>query len=233
MAVQVLRGAVCALVGAGLIAACGGSSGGSGSSSGNGVASKPPDAIVREANNAIAHASAVHVAGSISNNGVPLTLDLSLVSGKGGSGKLSEGGLAFRVISVGQNVYIQGTPAFWAHFAGAAVAHRLEGKWLKAPASGQFAPIASLTDMQQLFSKVLLSHGALKKAGTTTVNGQKVVAVKDSTQGGTLYVATVGPPYPVEVIKQGTSGGRIVFDHINQPVGLSPPAHFRNLSQLH
>jgi hypothetical protein len=229
MAIRVLRVTSCALLAVGALAACGGG----GASSGNGVASKSPDAIVRDANNAIARASAVHVAGSISNNGVPLTLDLSLVSGKGGSGQLSEGGLTFRVISVGASVYIQGSQAFLSHFAGPAAAQKYAGKWLKAPAAGQFAPIASLTNMQALFSRVLLSHGVLKKSGTTTVNGQQVIALRDSSQGGTLYVATTGPPYPVEVVKNGAGGGRIVFDRINQPVALSPPAQSRDLSKIH
>ena len=216
---------VCALLATVLLAACGGGSG-------NGVAAKPPNTIVQEANSAIAHASSVHVAGSISNNSVPLTLDLNLVSGKGGRGQLSEGGLTFRVITVGPSVYIQGTPAFWSHFAGATAARTLEGKWLKAPASGQFAPIAALTNMQLLFGKVLLSHGSLQKLGTSTVNGKQVIGVRDSKAGGILYVAATGRPYPVEVLKRGTGAGRIVFDQINHPVDLTPPTHFRNLAQL-
>lgn len=228
MRIRVLTAALCTLLTAGLISACGGGGG-----SDNGVADKPATAIVREANNAIARASSVHVAGSISSSSLPLTLDLNLVSGKGGQGKLSEGGLSFRVITVGQSVYIQGTPAFWSHFAGATVARTLDNKWLRAPASGQFAPIAALTNMQLLFGKVLLSHGSLEKVGTSTVNGQKVVGVRDSKAGGVLYVATTGRPYPVEVVKRGTGAGRIVFDRVNQPVDLSPPAHFRDLAQLH
>lgn len=223
MALKAIRGTVFALLTAGLIAACGGSSG-------TGLASKSPDVIVQEANNAIAHASSVHVSGSISNNSIPLTLDLSLVAGKGGTGALSEGGLTFRVITVGPSVYIQGTPAFWSHFAGPTVARKLDGQWLRAPAAGQFASIAALTNQQLLFGKVLLSHGHLKKVGTATVNGQKVVGVRDSPAGGTIYVAATGQPYPVELVKGGS--GRIVFDRINQPVALNPPAHFRNLSQL-
>jgi hypothetical protein len=210
------------------VSGCGGNGG-----SGNGVAAKPANTIVQEANHAITRANSVHVAGSISSNSIPLTLDLNLVSGKGGRGQLSEGGLTFRVITVGPSVYIQGTPAFWNHFAGASVARTLDDKWLKAPASGQFAPIAALTNMQLLFGKVLLSHGALQKVGTTTVNGQKVVGVRDAKAGGILYVAATGRPYPVEVVKRGTGAGRIVFDQINRPVNLAPPAHFRNLSQLH
>ncbi|MBV8429680.1 MAG: hypothetical protein JO244_00845 [Solirubrobacterales bacterium] len=216
------------LVAGAAISACG-----SGGSSGNGVADKSPDAIVQEANTAISHANSVHVAGSISSSSVPLTLDLSLVSGKGGSGQLSEGGLTFRVITVGQNVYIQGTPAFWSHFAGSTAARKLNGRWLRAPASGQFAPIAALTNMQLLFGKVLLSHGALRKVGTSTVNGRQVVGVRDSRAGGTLYVAATGKPYPVEVVKRGTGAGRIVFDRINQPVALAPPPSYRDISQIH
>ena len=227
MRIQALAAATCTLLTAGLVSACGGNG------SGNGVADKPANTIVREANNAISHANSVHVAGSISSSNVPLTLDLRLVSGKGGRGRLSEGGLSFRVITVGQSVYIQGTPAFWSHFAGPTVARTLDNKWLKAPASGQFASIAALTNMQLLFGKVLLSHGALEKVGTTTVNGQKVVGVRDSKAGGILYVATTGRPYPVEVVKRGTGAGRIVFDRVNETVHLSPPAHFRDLAQLH
>ncbi len=224
---RALTAAVGALLTAGALAGCGGGGG-----SGNGVADKSPNAIVQEANKAIAGASSVHVAGSISSANVPLTLDLNLVSGKGGRGELTEGGLAFRVIAVGPNVYIQGTPAFWTHFAGPSVARTLEDKWLRAPASGQFAPIADLTNMQLLFGKVLLSHGKLEKVGTTTVEGQKVVGVRDSKAGGILYVAATGRPYPVEVVKRGTGASRIIFDHINQPVALTPPAHYRELPSL-
>jgi hypothetical protein len=226
MPIRVTRGAGAVLLVGALVAACGGGS------SGNGVASKPPNQIVTAASNAISHASTVHVAGSIQSGGTPLSLDLSLVSGKGGQGVMSENGLTFRIVAVGQNVYIQGTPAFWQHFGGARAAQLLDGKWLKAPATARFAPIASLTNLQELFNRVLLSHGALKKGSIETVNGQKAIAVHDTTAGGTLYVATTGQPYPVEVSKRGAGAGRIVFDRINQPVSLSPPANALDISKL-
>jgi len=191
------------------------------------------EAIVNAASNAISHANTVHVAGSIQNGGgVPLSLDLSLVSGKGGQGVMSENGITFRIVAVGQNVYIQGTPAFWQHFGGARAAKLLDGKWLEAPATGQFTPIASLTNLQELFNHVLLTHGSLQKGSIQTVNGHKAIAVVDTNAGGTLYVATTGQPYPVEVSKQGEGAGRIVFDRINQPVSLSPPANALDVSRL-
>lgn len=217
--------AVCGALSATFIAGCGGSSG-------NGVASKSPDQIMSAASNAIAHAKSVHVSGSISASGVPLNLDLNLVSGKGGRGQVSEGGLAFQVLEVGQTVYLYGTPAFWDHFGSAAAAQKIKGRWVKAPATGSFASLATLTNMQQLMASILLNHGKLAKGSTSTVKGQQVVALRDKSNGGTLYVATTGPPYPVEIKRQGTSTAQIVFDRYNQPVSLTPPANTVDLTQL-
>jgi hypothetical protein len=161
-----------------------------------------------------------------------VTLDLHLVNGKGGTGQVSENGLSFKVVSVNQTVYVNAPRSVWQHFAGAAAAQLINGRWLKAPASGQFAPFASLTNLHTLFSTLLANHGSLSKGSTTTVNGQNAIAVKDTTQGGTLYVATNGKPYAIQVAKPGTAGGQINFDQFNQSVSLSAPANAIDLSQL-
>jgi hypothetical protein len=212
---------------AGGIAACGGGA------SDNGVASKSADGIVSAATGAISGVKSVHVSGSIVSGSSPITLDLNLVSGTGGQGTMSENGLSFRIVALNQTVYINGSPAFWRHFGGAAAAQLFNGKWLKAPESGQFASFASLTNLQQLLSSLLASHGPLAKGGTTTVNGQKVVAVNDTAKGGTLYVATTGKPYPIEIKKAGAQGGHLSFDRFDQSVPLSPPANAIDVSQLH
>jgi hypothetical protein len=217
---------ICALALTCGLSACGGGA------SDNGIASKSPDQIAGSVTNAASSVKSVHVFGSIVNSGTPITLDLNLVSGKGGGGQMSESGLSFQIISLGQKVYLKGSSAFWRHFGGAAAAQLFNGKWLRAPASGQFASVAQLTDLQLLFSKLLSSHGKLAKAGTSTVDGQKVLAVNDTTQGGTLYVATSGKPYPVEIVKSGSQGGHIVFDRFNKPVSLSAPKSSIDISQF-
>jgi hypothetical protein len=58
------------------------------------------------------------------------------------------------------------------------------------------------------------------------------VAVIDTTKGGTLYVATTGPPYPVQVSKKGSDGGRIVFDRYNQSATLTAPVNAIDVSKL-
>ncbi|MGB0091461.1 MAG: hypothetical protein WBP81_02850 [Solirubrobacteraceae bacterium] len=208
------------------ISACGGSSD-------NGVASKSPDAIVTAAMGAIDGAKSVHVAGSVVSGGSPITLDLDLLSGKGGRGEMSQSGLSFQLVEVGQAVYINGSPGFWRRYGGAAAAQLFQGKWLKAPAgSGNFASLSSLTNLHRLLTALLSSHGKLAKGATTTVNGQKVVAVNDSAKGGTLYVATTGKPYPVEILKTGPQGGHLVFDRFNESVSLTAPANSIDISQL-
>jgi len=217
-----------------VLAGCGGgSSSSSSSSSGNGLADKSPADILAATKVASDAASTVHVFGSIVSDGSPITLDMNLLAGKGGRGQLSESGLAFELIQVGKTVYIKGSNAFYKHIGGTAAAQLLEGKWLKAPASdSDFASLSQLTDLRQLVDQTLASHGTLTKAGTSTAAGQKVIGITDKTKGGTLYIAATGQPYPVEISKAGSGGGKITFDRWNKTVTLAAPANAIDVAQL-
>jgi hypothetical protein len=208
--------------------------GGCGGSSGNGVASKSPTEIVAAAKAAAGSASAVHVSGSTVTGGSPITLDLSLVTGKGGRGRLAENGLSFELIEIDGTIYINGSSAFYTHFAGAAAAQLLHGKWLKASTSNaSFAGLSSLTELHKLLAAALTTDDkALVAAGTSTVGGQPVVGVKDTTQNGILYVATTGPAYPLEITKSGAGGGTITFSEWNRPVTLTAPTNAVDIEQL-
>lgn len=210
------------------LAACGSSGGGSS----NGITSKSPDDIVTAASSAVSSVNSVHVSGTVLSGGQHVTLDLNLVNGKGGRGSMAQNGLGFQIVALGPEVYINGSQSFWRTFGGAAAAQLLSGKWLKAPATGQLSSLATLTNVQKLFNQLLSSHGKLAKGKTTTIHGQQAVAVTDTTNGGTLYVATTGKAYPLEISKTGAQGGQITFDHFNQPVTLTPPANAIDISQL-
>jgi hypothetical protein len=197
------------------------------------VASKTPTQIIAAAKSASASAKSAHISGSIVSGGKPISLDMKLVAGKGGEGQIVLEGLSIRLVEVGQAVYMNGSTAFYQHIAGSAAAQLLQGKWLKVPASSSgFASLASLTDLGKLIATTLASHGKLISAGTTTIDGQKAVGVTDSAKGGTLYVATTGTPFPLEVIKHGADGGKIVFDEWNKPVTLSAPADSVDIDKL-
>jgi hypothetical protein len=201
--------------------------------SGGGLASESPKQIIAAAQAAVVGVQTVHVAGTISSGGTRITLDLDLANGKGGKGSMSENGLSFKIVELGKKVYISAGTAFWNHFGGKAVARLLAGKWLVAPATtGPLSSFASLTNVRTLFSGMLSSHGALAKAGTSTIDGEQVIAVKDTTQGGTLYVAATGAPYPIAIVKSGTDSGRVDFSRFNAPVAITAPAHAIELSQF-
>jgi hypothetical protein len=219
--------ALALVLAAAAIAGCGSSS------DGNGVTAKTPTEIVAGAKVLADKASSVHVSGSIHSGGSPIMLDLHLLSSKGGRGVLSEHGLSFELIQIHGTVFIKGSPAFYRHVVGATAAQLLQGRWLKAPAtSGDLASLASLTSLRQLLDATLTGHGALVKGAKTTVNGRKVVGVTDTSNGGTLYVATTGPPYPIAVTKSGAGAGTIVFDHWNGPVSVTAPENAIDIAQL-
>ncbi len=195
------------------------------SSKGNGVAAKTPTEIVAGAKILADAASSVHVKGSIVGSGSPITFNLYLVGSRGGRGQVSQNGLSFEVIRIHGTVFIKGSTAFYRHVAGATAAQLLQGRWLKAPASsGGLASLASLTDLRQLLNTTLAAHGALVKGANTTVDGRKVLGLTDTAKGGTLYVATTGPPYPIELTAGGAKAARIVFDDWNAIVAVTPPA---------
>ena len=208
------------------LAGCGGSS------SGSGIASESPQKILNDSLTAANGLKSVHAAGTVNSGGQHITLDIQLVGGQGGRGQITLGGLSFSLVGLGHYAYMQAPPAVWEKAgAPAAAAQKLQGKWLRTPATGQFASIASLTDIHALFTQLLTQHGKkLKSGGESTVSGRKVVAV--NSDQGTLYVAATGKPYPVELIKPGSNGGRIDFDRFNEPVTLSAPTNTVDLPSV-
>lgn len=215
-----------------LLAGCGGSRR---SAKSNGEASKPAAQVLADTEAAAGAASSTHISGRIVSNGTTVTLDLSLVRGKGASGSLSAGGLSFDLVRIGATAYIRGSDAFYRHFTGPAVARLLHGKWLKAPVTyGGLRSLVPLTSIASLFARVGAHHGALTAEGPLTYHGQRVVEIRDRSDGSTLYVAATGKPYPVAIVggRKGPAG-TVVFDRWNQPVSLSAPPQAIDLGALH
>lgn len=216
-----------------LLFALGALTGCGGSSSSNSIASKSAEQIVSESKAAADKASAVHVSGALNSGGTPVSLDLNLVAGKGAKGELSQNGASFKIVLVGNTAYILGSPAFYHSLGGAAAAQLFNGKWLRASASsGEFASFSQLADMRKLIDTTLAGHGALTKGAVSVVKGQKAIAITDTTKKGTLYVATTGQPYPVQLSKDGSETGTIAFDGWNQAITITAPSNSIDLSEL-
>jgi hypothetical protein len=207
------------------------------STSGNGVAAKTPAEILSTAKAAAASAASVHVRGSIVSEGKPISLDMELVGRNEGRGSVTLDGLAIRLVDVDGAVFVKGSRAFYTRFAGAKAASLLQGKWIEGSAKrGPLASFAALADLEEVIDSTLADHGTLSRAPLDEVRGKQVVGVTDASQDGTLYVATTGVPYPLEVVKSsagaGARAGTIVFDRWNGPVSLAAPADSISLSRL-
>ena len=212
-----------------LLAGCGGGGG----TKSNGEAGKSAAEIVADAKAAATKASSVHFFGSIVENGTPLKVDIRIDGTKGGTGSMTVQGANVEIIRVGDVAYMKGSTEFYAKVAGAAAAQLLKGKWLKGSAtSGDLSSLADLTDITKLFDAALKPYGTITKGKETTVDGQKVIGI-DSSAGGTLYVATTGEPYPVEITQSsGSSTGTVHFADWNAKVDVKAPADSVDISKL-
>ncbi len=213
-----------------LMVVCALSGCGDSSPAGNGVQNDTPAQILAHAKAAVAGAATVHVNGSIVAAGTPISLDMDLISGKGGEGTLALDGYNVRLIEADGGAYLNGSSSFFRHAVGSEAA-KLGGHWLKAPVHrADFSFVGSLTSLAGLTDAALAAHsGALvTKAGT--VDGQPAVVVSDRTGGGSVAIATTGNPYPLEL--HTSSGGHLTFSGWNQPAEVGPPAGAVNISHL-
>lgn len=207
------------------VAGCGGGA------KSNGEAKKTAEQVVADAQSAAVDASIVHVVGQGVDNGSPLKIDLWVANGKG-KGHLEESGLGFDIVRIGDVVYIKGGSGFLKKFAGAGAAALLHDKWLKGSATtGQLASLASLTDKKQFFQGVLGQHGKVENKGETDYHGTKAVEIRDTTQGGSLFVAATGTPYPV-ALEGGRQQGSITFSDWNGSESIEAPKGAVDLSSL-
>jgi hypothetical protein len=209
-----------------LLAACGG--GGS-----SGESKKSADQIVADAQKAARAAHAVHVSGSIVQGRGRLSLDLHIVRNAGAEGEIGLQGGKVRLVRVGTKVYLNGDVAFWTQFGSASTARRLQGRWLRVPATrSDLGLLFRVTDLDTFFSGTLRSHGRLAKAGTRTYKSRKVIAIDDTgSSGGTLYVAASGPPYPYAILgPNGGKQGAIDFSDWNKTVTIEAPKGAVDLS---
>lgn len=205
---------------------------GSGAKS-NGEATKTPAQVLKDMSAATRNAKTVHFSGNVVTESGPITVDINIVRGQGGKGSMSESGLSFGLIRLGNKVYIRGSDAFYKKFTGQAGAQLFHGKWLQFRASdADMASITPFTEIDTFFRGITSQHGTLRNDGETTFHGQKAVAIKDTMQGGTLYVAATGTPYPVGITSSGAKSGAILFDNWNASGSISAPKNAVDISKL-
>jgi len=217
--------AVAGVLVAGLLAACSGSAStpppSTSSSDGpNGVEKLPADQILARSKAAAKSASWVHVQGTQSGT----TLDLTI--GKDtATGTVTQDGLTAQLLAVDGTTYVKGDKAFWDNASGSGSGDVLAGKWVVAgdTAGTDTYGLDTFTDVGRVVDSVLVGSGTLTKTGTSTVDGQRVVGLDESSDGSTLWVALDGPPYPVQIEPATPTTDPPTFSDWDVPVTITPP----------
>jgi hypothetical protein len=224
----------CALNGALLAAALGGTLAGcGGGSSDNGVASKSAAEIFASSQAAARSATSVHVTGR-TGRGAQSTVNLDL-SRAAGSAQVSLAENTFELIRTGQTLYVKGSPALYQQL-GAAV-NVPAGTWLRVPVGDpQLGGLAAFTELAPEIERLIKSSSRTSKGPTTTVDGQKVIELRQQAARysyvTSVYVATKGKPYPVQIVTRGQISGQTTFSGWNKSLSVTPPPKALDIGQL-
>ena len=189
--------------------------------------------IIAQMKKDVSNAKSVHITGSGSSGSTQLSLDLQLERGTGGSGHIEIGGYGFDIVRIDNKLYFKADHAALDHFAGAVVARLLAGKWFVVPAgSSGFGSFTPFTDLQRLMNQILTASGRVEKGEETKVGDQPAITLTDTKNGGTLYVATTGPAYPLQLKPGKSKTGTISFTDWDEPVTLTAPKDSLDYAKL-
>lgn len=205
----------------------------------NGVANLSANEILAKAQAALPKARTVHVSGGGTDDGEDFQLDVRIKGTEGGRGTLNFNKQKVEIIRIGQTGYLKADQAFWTTRLGnAQVGKLLNGKYLKGPATDDnLKSLMNFTDMTSLAKEMLDPDGTITKGERKTIRGIEAIGLVDgSADGGILYVATQGEPYPLQLAagaKSGSSGALDFLDY-GEPVELTAPpeAQVIDTSQL-
>ena len=211
------------------LSACGSSSG---SKATSGESSKSANQIFADAKKATGGASSVHIFGHITSGSDKTDLDFVDSSVRSG-GTITDSGATIQVIVSGKTLYLMGSAASMAKLTGdQAAGQLLGGKWLETTKDNKdFGSLAQLFDLTNLV-KDIQPQGTLQKRSVTTINGQSVIGLTDASRKGTLYVASSGPPYMIELVGGPGETGTITFDNYGSAKPPTIPKNPINLDQL-
>ncbi len=245
------------LAGVGVLAGCGGSdSGSTAATSGatqttgqapNGIETLAAADILAASSAAVGDADSVQVKGTITSEGATVTLDLEL--GKdAGQGTFSSQGEEVQLRLLDDTTYIRASGDALAKVFGMSGGDSAAGqamgafitalgtgdKWLMIPGKEAIGGIEGFVNKDSLFKDMLAASDKAVVKGSSEVNGTPVVLLDLGEGNGTLAVATVGEPYPVQLTSPaaGSESGEITFSNWNAPVSVTAPTDVVDVGAL-
>lgn len=197
--------------------------------SGDPLAGMSADDIATQAWANTKAAVSVHVKGSGTDSGKPLTFALTLVKGKGCTGTMSEGADgSFQIVMIGKTVWIKPDQAFWKANGGSdpATLSIVSGKYIKDAAGTGLGAMSTLCNL----SNWIGGNGGdqatgMVKGTTVTVNGQPSLQLKDSGDSASAFVSVSARPLVLRIVDPSANGGTFDFtDYGTVTTVTAPPA---------
>lgn len=186
----------------------------------NGVEAEEPDQILARAKDALAAAESVHVAGTVGEGLLGMTLDLDF-AGNDVSGTVNVLGVVASLLKVGNDFYLKADTSLFEQLLGPDQQGNLElfgGKWIKI----NLDLVEALLPLPLSVTDLVVTTDPLTKGETTTIGGTPAITLTDA-EGAVLHVATVGEPYLLDLMAEGERD--LTFSRFGEPVSIeAPPA---------
>lgn len=217
------------------VAACGGAGHSSATQpavstpAGNGVAAMRADQATQEAVAALTSARSVHVAGTFTATGHSERFDMRFAGNSAADGSFTMNGAPIQVINCDGAMYLKAGQDGWTAMGNpAGTAGMMAGRWFKVGAA--LAPGQDPLSLA-FFTGELAAHATLTGAkvtyGTLTGHQVAIIAYPD---GSRLYVAAVGPAYPLRFDVTGGTGGSRDFSDYGAAVHIAAPGDATDIS---
>lgn len=160
-------------------------------------------------------ADTVRLSGTVVSKGRTYRLDMRLAE-DGGTGSVTSEGSTFRLLRVGEHLFLKADKEFWEHEddkggdskSDTAAADKLEGMYVKVPTGDpSYRRFSGFTDKDVLLDGLLTLHGTLATVGRHEQGGLRTIRITgDDGSGGTLDVSLEGTPYPLRLVRAGDAG---------------------------
>lgn len=188
----------------------------------NGIASLTPTAALAKVSSAAATQTSVRVRGSVVEGGHKLSISVQagLTSGQG-TLRIGHGHVSLRLVNgtLYFNGDINGLTGLGVKRASAKGA---AGKWIGGQASS--SPLTAFVSFADLVSSILQPKGGVVAGHAKTIGGVRTFGLVDKTKkgNGTLYVARIGSPLPVQVVNPKTRE-TLTFTDWSAPLSVVAP----------
>jgi hypothetical protein len=201
----------------------------------NGISALSAKAILAAVARAGAHATSVHVHGTFPMDGKKGTLDLHIGAqeAQGTMTAPAKGSLVpVEIVVAGGKFYLK-SPELWRAMGGATMAQLIGDRWAFM-SNSQPAGFKEFTTISGLMTSLLKPTGPVKRGQQSVIDGQPVIALKDS-DGSVMYVATTGEPLPVRMVpppSKAKPGEYVDFTEWNASLTITPPADAIDIAKL-